>query len=162
MKKILIQYISHNIWANQIIIKEVKKLSKAELNTEFVGSFSTILKTIEHLWMAEAVWNQRLKLVESIVIPTDNYSGEITDLIESWQKESQQLLEFANKQYNDEAFTHQVVYTRQKAQSKLEVGQILLHVCNHASFHRGQIINYLRGIGKTTIPNTDFSSFCLK
>jgi uncharacterized damage-inducible protein DinB len=36
------------------------------------------------------------------------------------------------------------------------VYQILLHLANHNTYHRGQLVNMLRQLGVEKIPQTDF------
>jgi uncharacterized damage-inducible protein DinB len=41
------------------------------------------------------------------------------------------------------------------------VKDMLLHIFNHATMHRGQLVTFLRQLGEVDkIPSTDFSTFC--
>ena len=62
MKQILQQYAAYNIWASQRIFDCINNLSDDQVNREVTSSFSSISKTIRHMWNAEAIWWQRLKL----------------------------------------------------------------------------------------------------
>jgi uncharacterized damage-inducible protein DinB len=44
-----------------------------------------------------------------------------------------------------------------KAQFKQPTWQMLLHVFNHGTYHRGQLVNMLRQLGVSRIPATDFA-----
>ncbi len=37
--------------------------------------------------------------------------------------------------------------------------ELLQHLYNHATFHRGQVVTILRQLGVTTIPSTDFVTY---
>jgi len=39
---------------------------------------------------------------------------------------------------------------------KQPVCQMILHVFNHGTYHRGQLVNMLRQLGIEKIPQTDF------
>ena len=58
---------------------------------------------------------------------------------------------------NDEYFTWEDVYAFDKAQFKQPTWQMLLHVFNHGTYHRGQLVNMLRQLGVSRIPATDFA-----
>jgi uncharacterized damage-inducible protein DinB len=43
-----------------------------------------------------------------------------------------------------------------REQFKQPVYQMLLHMFNHGTYHRGQLINMLRQLGEEKLPATDF------
>lgn len=45
---------------------------------------------------------------------------------------------------------------------KLPVNVILMHVFNHATYHRGQLVTMLRQLGVKKIPQTDFMVYMSK
>ncbi|MBS1782448.1 MAG: DinB family protein [Bacteroidetes bacterium] len=160
MKEILRQFAAYNIWANQKIIETLLKLPQSDLNKEVDSSFNTLTKTVYHVWSAEAIWIQRLALVEHPDWVEKNFSGSFKESTIFWQKVSKELMQFVEKQYNDAAFEHVVQYNDRKGQmQKNRVGDVLLHVFNHSTFHRGQMITQLRQVGAKTIPNTDLIAF---
>ena len=53
----------------------------------------------------------------------------------------------------DHVFQYQ---NTKKEQFKQPVYQMILHVFNHGTYHRGQIVNMLRQVGVEKIPQTDF------
>jgi len=42
----------------------------------------------------------------------------------------------------------------------MPVYQMLQHVFNHATYHRGQLVTMLRQLGQDKIPDTDFYTYC--
>jgi uncharacterized damage-inducible protein DinB len=158
MKELLQQYAAYNIWANKLLTDRINKLSDEEINREIVSSFSSLYKTLQHMWLAEEVWWKRLKLTENIVLESAQFTGtfnEMTDII------AKQSLLF--KEWVDVATEHQLVhvfaFVRNKEQIKMPVYQMLHHVFNHASYHRGQLVTMLNQLGADKIPGTDFSTF---
>ena len=47
-------------------------------------------------------------------------------------------------------------YNSKKEMFKQPVWQMILHVLNHGTYHRGQLVNMLRQLGIEKIPQTDF------
>jgi uncharacterized damage-inducible protein DinB len=160
MKQLLLSYVQFHVWANQQFIDALSQLTDNQLDAEFAGSFTSIRKTVYHLWVAESIWNQRLALAENINYNLHVFAGPFAEAMENWQQESLALLAFVTKQKTDEAFLHEFIYVDLKKKSfKNPVFQTVHHVCNHATFHRGQLVNYLRAIGITKIPSTDYMTW---
>jgi len=160
MKELLQQYADYNIWANKILFDRVGKLSEVQLHQEVASSFPSVYKTIVHMWQAEDIWWQRLKLVENIAVLSESFKGDYSELTAGLSKQS-----LLWKQWIDTAcepqLTHVFAFVRNKEQYKMKVNDMLLHLFNHATFHRGQLVTLLRQLGETDkIPSTDFSSWC--
>ena len=163
MKEILLRYTAYNVWANKQISETLRSLSIEEAERELGGSFPSVRKTITHLWLAESVWIQRLKMAEHILIPADDGTADLGELCDNWIGCSQAISDFTEKIHDDRGLEHQFHYTNIKGEhQKSAVWECLQHVGNHSTFHRGQLINYLRMLGKTNIPSTDFITSCRK
>jgi uncharacterized damage-inducible protein DinB len=160
MKQLLLSYATYNKWANAQLIILLEKLNPEQIVQTVHGSFTTIQESIYHLWMAESIWNQRLAMADKTIVPYENYTGTFTEALQAWQLESVNTIAFIKKQHSDDAFAHQVSYTRQKNEHfKSTVADILLHMHNHATFHRGQLIAQLREVGISKLPSTDFIAY---
>ncbi len=160
MKQLLLSYAVYNKWANAQLFVLLQKLTAEQITQNVHGSFTTIKETVYHLWMAESIWNQRLAMAEHPTVPYDNFTGTFLEALTAWQQQSEETLLFLKKQTTDEALAHQVGYTRHKNEHyKNTVADILLHMHNHATFHRGQLIAQLREIGITKLPSTDYITY---
>ena len=61
---------------------------------------------------------------------------------------------------DDGGLTESVSYQNIRGQDfNNTVGQIIAHVMNHGTFHRGQIITMLRGAGYKDLKQTDLIAF---
>jgi uncharacterized damage-inducible protein DinB len=159
MKELLQQYAAYNIWATKLLADTINKLSDEEINREIASSFPSLYKTVQHMWMAEEAWWQRLKLVEHLDLQSDKFTGSFSELTINLAKQSQQWSEWVNGATENQ-LTHVFAYIRNKEQLKMPVYQMLQHVFNHATYHRGQLVTMLRQLGVDKIPATDFSAFC--
>ena len=161
MKELLVQYAAYNHWANGLIIQLLSDLSEEQLHQDLGGSFPSAYKTATHIWMAESVWLQRLQMAEHIIVPTENFSGDFVEACKLWTVSSEGLLHFTKKINDERGLTHEFHYKNIKGETfKSKVYECLQHVANHSTFHRGQLINFLRQLGVTKIPSTDFITFC--
>jgi uncharacterized damage-inducible protein DinB len=158
MKELLQQYAAYNVWASKTLFERISKLSEEEINKEIASSFPSLYKTVQHMWLAEEVWWQRLKLVENIELQSEKFPGTFNELTANLAKQSQQWVDWINTA-TETQLAHVFAYVRNKEQQKLPVYQMLQHVFNHATYHRGQLVTILRQLGADKIPATDFSAF---
>ncbi len=160
MKDLLILYAQYNIWANKKLFEKISKLSDEQIHAEIISSFPSLYKTALHLWHAEDIWWQRLQLVEQVHTAASDFTGTFKSLVFSLNKQSVQWEEWIQK-----ATANQLTYVFRYHNSKLgqqkqEVCKMLIHLFNHATFHRGQMVTMLRQLGVENIPATDFHLFC--
>jgi uncharacterized damage-inducible protein DinB len=162
MKKVLLQYAAYNVWANQRIADCIANLSDNQIKQEINSSFRSIYATILHLWDVESVWWQRMKLSETVVWPGLVFDGSIMELTSNLHKQSKQWKEWIDLA-TESVLEHEFIYRNsKKEQFKQPINEVLLHLFNHQTFHRGQIVTMLRQVGLDTIPSTDLISFCRK
>jgi uncharacterized damage-inducible protein DinB len=156
MKTLLAQFAAYNLWANGVLTACILELPPDVQTKEIVSSFPSLQATLLHMLDAESIWWQRMKLQEQIVRPSTTFSGNTQEL-------SKELLE-QSKQWNDwvqaaqeHMLEHEFIYhTSKREKFKQPVWQVLLHLFNHGTYHRGQLITMLRQSGVTKLPNTDF------
>ena len=161
MKELLLSYTEYNVWANKLIAELVCGLSDEFRSKDLGGSFVSVAKTVEHIWVAENLWLQRLQMAEHVVAPNENFDGTFEDICHAWLKSSEGLLLFTQKIHDERGLEHEFHYKNIKGEHfKNKVSDCIQHVCNHSTFHRGQLVTYLRQLGETKIPSTDFITFC--
>ncbi len=162
MKKLLVQYAAYNVWANQRLTGCIQNLSDEQLHREINSSFKSIFATLIHLWDVESVWWQRLKLQEQVEWPGLKFKGSVLELINNLVLQSKQWKEWVDLA-TEAALEHEFIYKNSKKdQFKQPVYEVLQHLFNHQTFHRGQLSTMLRQVGVETLPNTDLISFIRK
>ena len=157
MKDLLKQYAAFNIWANQKLTELILTLPEEMQQRELPSSFTSIHRTIFHMWDAESIWWQRMKLHERIVRPSDNFKNASTrDVVNGLLNQNKQWEDWVNNA-TELSIAHVFQYqTFDKETFKQPIYQMLLHVFNHGTYHRGQLVNMLRQLGVEKIPPTDF------
>jgi len=156
MKELLKQYAAYNVWASQKLIDIIQTLPPEKQMAEVPSSFNSLLKTILHIWDAESIWWQRMKLQERINRPSENFNGTLPDAASALMLQSKQWEEWVNGA-SDLSLDHVFQYqTFNHEQFKQPVYQMLLHVFNHGTYHRGQLVNMLRQLGVEKLPATDY------
>ncbi|HWC53021.1 MAG TPA: DinB family protein [Chitinophagaceae bacterium] len=156
MKEMLQQLAVYNFWANQRMFETILILPEEKQKAEVPSSFKSIYATILHMWNAESVWWQRMKLQERISAPSEFFKGSMQELTIELLQQNRQWIEWINAA-SEAALDHVFQYqTSRKEQFKQPISQMLLHVFNHGTYHRGQLVNMLRQLEVEKIPQTDF------
>jgi uncharacterized damage-inducible protein DinB len=159
MKQLLTQYTAYNLWANTIFADLLKGLEPALLDKEVISSFPSLRKTVHHIWDAELIWISRLKNQTISWPPTAQFKSPG---IHEFVNASASFDEFVRLE-DEEFLMETTVYKNIKGQefSNPNAG-IIMHVMNHSTFHRGQLVTMLRNLGHTQIPSTDLIAFLRK
>lgn len=156
MKELLRQYAAYNVWANQKLLDLILSLPDELQTRDLVSSFSSLYKTALHIHDAESTWWQRVKMQERISIPSENLKGNMRELAAALVNQSKQWEEWI-KNASELALEHVCHYQNSKReQFKQPVFQMVLHVFNHGTYHRGQMVTMLRQMNVEKIPQTDF------
>jgi uncharacterized damage-inducible protein DinB len=157
MKEVLLSLAQYNIWANDRILGVLQSLTNEQLEQPVESSFPSIRATLQHMYGAEDIWLQRLQLVEHPIWKGSDESKPLFEVAESLRATSTSLLEIIEKAFDDRVFTHVFQYYDMHKQSyKMPVSECLLHIFNHDTYHRGQLVTMLRQLGINKIPSTDF------
>jgi uncharacterized damage-inducible protein DinB len=148
MNTIDIKYIfDYNRWANKTILEVVSRLTPEQFTKDLHSSHRSVRDTIVHILAAEWIWLERWKGVspKALLDPADfpNVESVTTRLSEV----ADDTGEFIHG-LTDEALTHAVTYTNTKGEKwTYSLGQMMQHVANHSSYHRGQVATMLRQLG---------------
>jgi uncharacterized damage-inducible protein DinB len=159
MKDLLLNYARYNLWANKRLCDFLAQAEEEKLNQEIVSSFASIRKTVFHVYGAQSLWLQRLGGVSPSVFPsyeTKSSSETLSALLET----SQQLIDYVNSHTEEELQTE--IDNKNVAGNKFrsKICDIIQHVVNHATYHRGQVITMLRQVGYTKLFDSDYIVFC--
>src|SRR5690606_8787228 len=158
----------HRMWVNERLLNAVRPLSDEQLRRPLAIGQGSVWKTLLHLMAAEYVWLEALLGNESPLMPGDapgrlpgNQEGEtpiasLEELISRWKKLDSRWSKYLES-LSDEQLD-EVVY---KTSTSSGVGQrhgtrrsdVLLHLCTHAQYTTAQLVNMLRQLGVSPLPD---------
>jgi len=162
MKELLLQYANYSVWANTAIFNLIASLPETTQKAEVRSSFPSLYGTVLHMLDAESIWWQRLKLQERILRPSDDFTGDFNGLSKILLQQGRAWSEWISAASLPQ-IEHQFKYQNSKRESfKQPVYEMLLHLFNHNSYHRGQLVTMLRQLGIEKIPSTDFIEWSRK
>jgi uncharacterized damage-inducible protein DinB len=151
----LTRLFAYNRWATQRILDAADALAPEELTREIESSFPSVRATLVHAMGAEWVWLERWRGRAPTALPDGQGLDSVEALRARWEqlwREQQDFL--AALPEGDVART--VSYRLMNGDPDARrLDDLMRHVVNHATYHRGQVVTMLRQLGKTP-PSTDY------
>ena len=144
----------YNDWANDRMMAAAAALPPAELYRALGGSHGTVFDTLAHNLWAEWLWLSRWIHPAPRPGPDPLSCRELTALQAQWAELVQTraaLLAGLTEQVLEEPITYE---NPPGSSWTYSVRQVLLHVVNHSTYHRGQVASMLRQLGAVP-PATD-------
>ncbi len=146
-------------WANERIVACLRPLPVEALTRELGSSFPTLRRTFAHMVVAEWIWLERWLGSRPAATPGWQPDAELASL-EAQLRAVEERRQPWLAGLDDAALARsQRVTFRDGSSDTLVLGDMLLHVANHATFHRGQLVTMLRQVGATGLPATDFTAY---
>lgn len=155
IKKIISGYARYNHWANEEMTKWLKTLGDNLFYKETPSSFSSISLTVQHMIDAQTFWFAIITEADVTKLDESTKYNTTDNIINDLLAGSQQML---NK-YG--AYTEDELLKQLPATDMIKCRyEYILHVINHNSYHRGQIVTMSRCLGVVdNIPVTDYDVF---
>ncbi|HMP92384.1 MAG TPA: DinB family protein [Phnomibacter sp.] len=159
-KPLLQQLAAYNVWANHRLVFYMQELPQEHWYAHVASSFSSLYKTLLHVWDAESIWWQRMRMHETIVLPSASFEPSFKDACNGLLHQNMEWEAFIKNTLDEPAIASNLLYKNLKGTSFSQpVYEVLLHLFNHGTYHRGQLVTMLRSLGCTNIPQTDFIVF---
>ena len=153
------KHLQYNAWANGKIAEILLKLDDQVLDHDIKSSFPSLRKTVFHIWDAQQIWLWRLRGVSATTWPSIEFNGTNEELFAEFLKNSNDFTDFIVSK-GDSYLVAIVDYKNMKGDSfSSGVDDIVFHVVNHGTFHRGQIITMLRELGFTSFDSQDLITY---
>jgi len=151
----------YNDWANDLMIHALEKLQE-EVHSRPAGSTASLRDRFAHIAGAEWIWLQRWKGDPPSSAPDWSQTGNIRDLAVKLQEvrdERNRILD----SLSDSELDRRQEFRNLKGDTKwnVRIGEMLTHVANHSTYHRGQIASMARQMGFAP-PSTDLIFFAAK
>jgi uncharacterized damage-inducible protein DinB len=157
--------VKYSAWGNRRLLEACAALTPAERMRDLGLSHSSVLGTLHHIFVAERFWTDCLLANEMPPMheigPSDTPPEPRLDLLEqAWPTVWSGLDEWlAGVPEEELAQTLRCQLSADRA-SHLARWQLVRHVVNHSTLHRGQVVGMLRAMGKQP-SNVDLLTYYL-
>jgi len=150
-------HIDYTTWASDCMVKAAAALSPEELTRDFGTAAKSVLGTLVHIYAADRVWLARFK-GEAPSTFVDEADYQLAVLQNDWPALLDRWKQYAAA-LTDEAALERLAYSDLQGNPFSQpVWQLVLHVVNHGTHHRGQVSGFLRTMGHTP-PKLDLVSY---
>ena len=145
-------------WANRTILESVAVQTPEEYARPIGGSFGSVQGTLFHLYGADWVWLERFHGRSPRAMPEGEDLTTLEALARKWREvEAGQDAYIAT--LTQERLAEPLSYVAFSGDSfTRRLGDALLHLANHGTYHRGQVATLLRQLGRKAA-STDYLRF---
>ena len=152
-------HLDYNLWANRLLAEKIQSVDEELLNRPLKSSFPSVAKTILHLWDSQVIWLSRLKGESTFIRPSESFKGTKYEMLAGLIASTEVIKSFIESK-SPEFLLQKISYKNLRGgEENDQVTEILHHIVNHGTYHRGQIITLLREVGVTDLVNTDLIRF---
>ncbi|MNS06620.1 DinB family protein [compost metagenome] len=157
-----VEMFKYHTWANQTILGRIKELPSSVLSQEVNTSFPTIAHALSHIYTVDKMWylvltgtdmrealQSCMPLNKSILYSLNEFGNIFAELSEQFSEWFGSQADLEQTILLDNPFAG-IRQTR--------LSEIVLHVVNHGTYHRGNISTMLRQLGHASTMN-DYSLF---
>jgi uncharacterized damage-inducible protein DinB len=149
---VLRSHLNYTAWASSRLVNAASALSPQELMRDFGTANHNVLGTLVHVYAGDRIWLGRIEgnpPARFIVPEQDMHLAVLQNdwpaLLGRWKQWGALLTE--------DSIQREISYKDSKGNPYVTpVWQIVLHVVNHGTHHRGQVSGFLRAMGHTPPP----------
>lgn len=156
-----VTHLRFNQWATGQVLEETVPLPSEQLVKDLGGSFSSIYGTLVHLYQADRIWFDRLNGIPTGALSAYEAPGCTYDLQSAWMEVQAKMLSWGENLTEDDWLRVMSYKTLAGVAFESPLWQMVLHIVNHGTYHRGQITHMLRQLGLKPV-NLDLIGFYRK
>ena len=146
-------------WADDCALEAAAKLAPDQWTKDLGSSLKSVRDTLVHLLSGQWMWLQRWKGSSPQAMWNASEYGDAAAL---GKRRDELLLDQANflSGLTEDSLGKDVKYSNTKGQAfSYPLWQLMLHVVNHSSYHRGQVTTLIRQLGAAPA-SCDLVQFC--
>ena len=145
------QHLDYTAWASKRLLEAAAQLTEDEQKRDFITSDKCVVDTLAHTFAADRIWLERIQgNVRSTFISAEDRC--LPRLATAWPMVHAQWKQWAAA-LTDQDFLGKAAYRDMKGNPhETPLWQIVLHLVNHATHHRGQVSGFIRAMGYAPPP----------
>ena len=151
--------LDYHYWARDRLLDALDALTPDQFTRDLGSSFKSVRDTVAHTYAAEWAWYQRWQgQSPTALLPADQFP-DVASLRAAWTSHEAKMRAFVDA-LGEEGVNRVLDYKLLSgAEGSSPIWQMLQHVVNHASYHRGQVTTMLRQLGATPAKPMDMIAF---
>jgi uncharacterized damage-inducible protein DinB len=151
--------LDYHYWARDVIFDAVAPLTPEQFTRPVESSFKSVRDTVAHIYAADRIWYTRwLGETPTSLIAYDTFP-DVESIRKAWvdlEGKVRAFVEGLGEAGVSRVFEYKLL---SGAMGGSPFWQMLTHVVNHGSYHRGQVTTLLRQLGAAAPKSTDMITF---
>jgi uncharacterized damage-inducible protein DinB len=153
---------NYHSWATQTILGRIKELPSSVLSQEVNSSFPTIAHALSHIYAVDKMWYLVLtgtgmpEALQACIPLNGEIHGSVDEYIQRFVDLSAQYHEWLQGQADLELTI--LLDNPFAGVRETSLSEMVFHLVNHGTYHRGNVSTMLRQSGHASIMN-DYSLF---
>lgn len=137
----------YNRWANARVLEAASALNPEQFTRDLGNSFHSVHDTLAHILGAEWIWLERWKGTSPKSLLNASDFPSVEALKTRWNEVESDRAQFILG-ITPEHLERVISYVNTRGQTfAYPLGEMMVHVVNHSTYHRGQIATLLRQLG---------------
>ncbi len=151
--------IDYHYWARNQLLDAVGALTPEQYDKDLGSSFKSIRETLTHTYGAEFFWYLRWHGESPTKLLSSDTFADFNALRDAWIEHERKMRAFVDGL--TEADVARVVEFKMLngTPAAAPIGEMVQHVVNHASYHRGQVTTMLRQLGASPAKSMDMIAY---
>ena len=145
--KEITELFDYNLWANNRLFEAAAQLSTEQYLQDCKSSHGGIHGTLTHIVGAQKLWVSRWRGTPENSVLQGKEVGSLLDLISIWERVSSDTAEFLASLTDQKLQEEFTITNTQGKQFVNTFQQMMQHLINHSSTHRGQVNAMIRQFG---------------
>ena len=141
----------YNQWANQKLFSTLIGLTEEQLNQDCKVYFKSLMQTANHVLVGDILWFERINGVVASTYALDEVLYNQLAQLENARIEHDQILINFIHEHDEVSFHQAITYVRRGQVYTEPLIEILAHVFNHQTHHRGQMHSMIFELTATSL-----------
>jgi uncharacterized damage-inducible protein DinB len=151
-------WLDYHYWARDVLLEAVAPLSSEQFTRPVESSFKSVRDTVAHIYAADLVWYKRWNGETAGLVAYDRFP-DLASIRTAWTDLEGRARAFVNGLGEDGVNRRFDYRLLSGVADTAPFWEMLVHVVNHATYHRGQVTTLLRQLGAAPPRPMDMIAF---
>jgi uncharacterized damage-inducible protein DinB len=150
--------VDYHYWARDRLLDAAGALTPEQWSRDLGSSFRSVGDTLSHLYFAEWIWHERWQGRSPSGPPREPFA-DLASLRTAWTTLEAQVRAFVGALTEADVLRDIDFRMLNGTPVSAAFGEMIPHVVNHGSYHRGQVTTMLRQLGAAPAPSLDLITY---
>jgi uncharacterized damage-inducible protein DinB len=149
--------LDYHYWARDRVLDSAARLTPEQFVRDTGSSFKSVRNTLVHLYSADWGWYQLWQSVSPspTAMPQCDQFPDLDTIRLAWTAHEAKVRAFLNSLGEADVSRIIACHTGNGSAASFSIGQMVQHVVNHGSYHRGQLTTMFRQLGIEDVHSMD-------